>query len=414
MAGREAAPAVGQNAVGSMRYRFVSFCGLLVMLGLAYALSEKRRAIKLRPVVWGLVLQLVLAVFVLKTGPGAWLFGRVDRLFGRILAFSTEGAGLLFGDLAVSVPTYGALVAFQVLPVVIFVASLSAILYHLGIMQAVVRGMARVMQRTMRVSGAEAVAAALLVFMGIECVAAIGKYVGRMTRSEIFVVMTAFLATIASSVMAAYVKFGASAGHLLAASLMSAPAAIVIAKVMVPETEVPLTAGRVEFEPEVKTLNLVDAAASGAADGVNLAINIGAMLIAFVALIALVNFVLDWATGCTLQQLFGYAFSGFAAVMGVPRGEWLQVGELLGIKTALNEFLAYQRMQGMVLSERARIIATYALCGFANFGSVAILIGGLSGVAPGRRGEVAGLGIKALIAGTLAAFMTACYAGMLV
>jgi len=396
-----------------MRYRFVSFCGLLVMLGLAYVLSEKRRAVKPRVVLWGLALQLVLVLFVLKTEPGSWLFRGVDRLFGRILAFSTEGAGFLFGDLAVSVPTYGAFVAFQVLPVIIFIASLSAILYHLRVIQAVVRGMAWIMHRTMKISGAESVAAALLVFMGIESVAAVGKYVACMTRSELFVVMTAFLATIASSVMAAYVGFGASAGHLMAASLMSAPAAIVIAKIMVPETEVPVTAGRVEFEPEVKTLNVVDAAATGAAEGVKLALNIGAMLIAFVALIALVNFLLEWATGCTVQQIFGYAFSGFAALMGVPKGEWLQVGELLGIKTVLNEFLAYERMQGMVLSERARIIATYALCGFANFGSIAILIGGLSGVAPGRRGEVAGLGIRALIAGTLAAFMTACYAGML-
>jgi len=396
-----------------MRYRFVSFCGLLVMLGLAYVLSEKRRSVRPRVVLWGLALQLVLALFVLKTGPGGWLFRGVDRLFARILAFSTEGAGFLFGDLAVRAPTYGAFVAFQVLPVIIFIASLSAILYHLRVIQAVVRGMAWIMHRTMKISGAESVAAALLVFMGIESVAAVGKYVERMTRSEVFVVMTAFLATIASSVMAAYVGFGASAGHLMAASLMSAPAAIVIAKIMVPETQAPVTAGRVEFEPEVKTLNVVDAAATGAVEGVKLALNIGAMLIAFVALIALVNFLLEWATGCTVQQIFGYAFSGFAALMGVPRGEWLQVGELLGIKTALNEFLAYERMQGMVLSERARTIATYALCGFANFGSIAILIGGLSGVAPRRRAEVAGLGIKALIAGTLAAFMTACYAGML-
>ncbi|MHC4480655.1 MAG: NupC/NupG family nucleoside CNT transporter, partial [Planctomycetota bacterium] len=299
----------------------------------------------------------------------------------------------------------------------IFVASLSAVLYHLGIVQRVVRAMAWVMQRTMKTSGAESLSAALFVFMGIESVTAIGRYIERMTRSELFVVMTAFLATIATSVMAAYVSFGASAGHLLAASLMSAPAAVVIAKIMIPEGETPLTAGRVEFEPAVATLNVVDAAATGAADGVKLAINIGAMLIAFIALIAMVNFVLEWATGYALQRMLGWVFSGFAAVMGVPREDWLRVGELLGIKSVLNEFLAYQRMQGMVqegaLSARAVTISTYALCGFANPGSIAILIGGLSGVAPRRRAEVAALGVKAFVAGTLAAFTTACYAGML-
>jgi len=392
-------------------YRLVSFGGLLVMLGLAWALSENRRALNLRTIAWGLGLQLAVALFVLKTRPGAWLFGGVDALFAHVLGFSDQGAAFLFGKLSTD-PTYGALVAFRVLPVIVFVASLSAILYHLRVIQWVVRQMARLMQVTMRTSGAESLSSALFVFMGIESVTAIGKYVTPMTRSELFVVMTAFLATIASSVMATYVMFGASAGHLLAASLMSAPAAIVIAKIMVPETGQPATAGRVEFEPEVATANVMDAAAAGAVDGVKLALHIGAMLIAFVALIAMVNFGLEKLTGCTLQQVFGWAFSGFAAAMGVPRGEWLKVGELLGIKTVLNEFLAYQAMQGVELSDRARLISTYALCGFANFGSVAILIGGLSGVAPERRAEVAGLGIKALVAGSLAAFMTACYAGM--
>jgi CNT family concentrative nucleoside transporter len=398
-----------------MSYRFVSFLGLLGMLVLAWALSERRRAISPRVVLWGLGLQLALALFVLRTRPGQWLFEAVNSFFAGILTFTNEGAKMLFGDLVRAIPAPGeAYVAFQVLPVIIFVASLSAVLYHLKVIQVVVRAMARLMQWTMRISGAESVASALLVFMGIESVAAVGKYIARMTRSELFVVMTAFLATIASSVMAAYVMFGAEAGHLLAASLMSAPAAIVIAKIMVPETEVPLTAGRVEFEPEITTVNVMDAAASGAAQGVKLAINIAAMLIAFLALVAMVNYVLEAVSGLTLQELFGYVFAGFAAAMGVPEGEWLAVGKLLGIKTVLNEFLAYQEMQGMAeLSERARTISTYALCGFANFGSIAILIGGLSGVAPERRGEVAALGIKALVAGTLAAFMTACYAGIL-
>lgn len=399
-----------------MGYRFVSFLGLLVMLGLAWLLSERRRLVRLRVVAWGLGLQLFLALFVLRTRPGHWLFGAVNSFFQGVLAFTNEGAKMLFGDLVRAIPAPGeAYVAFQVLPIIVFVASLSAVLYHLKVIQVTVRAMARLMQRTMRISGAESVASALLVFMGIESVTAVGKYIARMTRSELFVVMTAFLATIASSVMGAYVLFGAKAGHLLAASLMSAPAAIVIAKIMIPEAGTPLTAGRVEFEPDITTLNVMDAAASGAAQGMKLAINIAAMLIAFLALVAMVNYALEAVVGLKLQELFGYVFAAFAAAMGVPKGEWLAVGRLLGIKTVLNEFLAYQEMQGMAeLSERARTISTYALCGFANFGSVAILIGGLSGVAPERRGEVAALGIKALIAGTLAAFMTACYAGMLV
>ncbi|NLW51616.1 MAG: NupC/NupG family nucleoside CNT transporter [Candidatus Brocadiaceae bacterium] len=392
-------------------YRFVSFGGLIAMLALAWALSENRRALRARTILWGLGLQLALALFVLKTRPGAWLFGGVDRVFAHVLGFSDQGAAFVFGKLSME-PSYGALVAFRVLPVIVFVASLASILYHLRVIQWAVRQMARLMQVTMRTSGAESLSSALFVFMGIESVTAVGKYVAPMTRSELFVVMTGFMATIASSVMATYVMFGASAGHLLAASLMSAPAAIVIAKIMVPETGVPATAGRVEFEPEVGTANIMDAAATGATDGVKLGINIAAMLIAFVALIAMVNFALEAVTGLTLQKAFGFMFAGFAAAMGVPRGEWLAVGELLGIKTVLNEFLAYEAMGGVELSVRARLISTYALCGFANLGSIAILIGGLSGVAPERRAEVAALGLKALVAGTLATFMTACYAGM--
>jgi len=398
-----------------VRYRFVSFCGLLVMLGLAYVLSQDRKAIRLRVVLWGLALQLALALFVLKSEPGRAIFAAVDGVFRGIVSFTGEGTKFLFGP--AHQEAYGGTLMFGALPIIIFVASLSAVLFHLRVIQAVVKGMAWVMERTMRISGAESVAASLFVFLGIESVTAIGKYVAVMTRSELFVVMTAFLATIATTVMAVYTTFGAAAGHLLAASLMSAPAAVVIAKIMVPETQVPATAGRVEFEPEISTVNVVDAAASGAADGVRLLINIAAMLIAFVAMIAMFNFALERLVGHTLQDVFGWGFSAFAMLMGVPKGEWLEVGQLLGTKTVLNEFFAYQNMKQMidagVLSPRAVLISTYALCGFANPGSIAILIGGLSGVAPGRRGEVAALGIKALIAGTLAAFMTACYAGML-
>jgi len=401
-------------------YRLVSVLGLAVMLGIAWAISENRRAIRPRIVLWGVGLQLCLALLVLKTpGFGDWFFAGAQKTFNSLIASSDKGAAFLFGPLT----TQQRLLAFTVLPIVIFVSSVSGVLYHLGIIQAVVRAMARLMHWTMKISGAESVAAALFIFLGIESVTAIGKYIKAMTRSELFVVMTAFLATIASSVMGAYVSFGASAGHLLAASLMSAPAAVVVAKIMIPETGRPATAGGVEFEPEITTLNVVDAAASGAADGVRLAINIGAMLIAFVGIIALLNTLLGYVgtlvglSGLSLERMFSYVFSPLAVLMGVPPEDAFTVGELLGTKTVLNEFFAYSNMQGMIqqgmLTSRSVVIATYALCGFANFGSIAILIGGIGSIVPGRRSEVAALGLKALVAGTLAAFMTACFAGAL-
>jgi len=406
----------GWRFVEDIGYRFVSLGGLLFMMGVAWALSENRRRMNFRIILWGLGLQFLLALFVLKTMPGEWFFAGAQNVFLRFIEFSNEGARFLFGKLTTDF-SYGAIVAFQVLPIIIFVSAVSGVLYHYGVIQFVVRWLARLMQRTMGISGAESLGAALFIFLGIESVTAIGKYIQRMTRSELFVIMTAFLATIASSVMGAYVAFGAAAGHLLAASLMSAPAAVLVAKIMIPETETPLTTGRVVFEPKITTANVMDAAATGATDGVKLAINIGAVLIAFVALVALVNFLLKSLTGVTLDTLFGYGFSPFAIAMGVPYQDALKVGQLLGTKTVLNEFLAYQKMQSMIqageLSARAVTISTYALCGFANFGSIAILIGGVGGIAPQRKGEVAALGIKALIGGTLAAFMTACFAGML-
>jgi CNT family concentrative nucleoside transporter len=287
----------------------------------------------------------------------------------------------------------------------------------------VVRAMARLMQKVMNISGVESLASALFVFFGIESTTAIGHYIRRMTRSELFTLMTAFMATIAGTVMGAYVSFGASPGHLLTASLMSAPAAIVIAKILIPETEQPLTRGRVRFDPPRESVNVIDAAANGAGQGLRLAVTIGAMLIAFVGLIHLVNLILGAASGLwldeslTLQGLLGWAFSPVAFVMGVPWEDAHEVGQLLGTKTILNEFLAYEQMQPLVadgvIGKRSITIATYALCGFANFGSVAILVGGLGMIDPDRKGLFARLGIWALVSGTLAAFMTACYAGML-
>jgi len=402
--------------------RLMSVGGLLVMLAVAFALSENRRRISLRVVLTGLGLQLALALVIFLTHIGSVLFGAADRAFAFFMAASNEGARFLFGKLTTD-QALGAVVAFQVLPLVIFFSALAGILYHLGVTQLVVRAMARIMQKVMNLSGAESLASALFVFFGIESTTAIAHYIRRMTRSELFTLMTAFMATIAGTVMGAYVSFGAAPGHLLTASLMSAPAAVVIAKILIPETEQPLTRGRVRFDPPRESVNLLDAAANGAGQGLRLAVTIGAMLIAFVGLIHLLNLILGAISGLwmaeplTLQRLLGWAFSPAAFVLGVPWDDAYEVGQLLGTKTILNEFLAYREMQplaaGGVISRRSVTIATYALCGFANFGSVAILVGGLGMIDRERKGLFARLGLWALVSGTLAAFMTACYAGML-
>jgi CNT family concentrative nucleoside transporter len=401
-------------------YRFVSFLGLLVMLGIAWALSENRRKFPLRVVLWGLGLQLGLgAIFLLCDPVREAIFSLVDFAVREVLEKSSDhGAAFLFGKLTTD-KSLGAYVAFGALPVIIFVSAISTILYHYGVIQVVVRGMARLMQWTMRISGAEALAAALLVFFGIEGTTAIGEYIKRMTRSELFTLMAAFMATIAGSMLVVYAgTFGAPAGHLITASLMSAPAAILIAKIMVPETAEPVTAGKVDFTPPRETANLIDAAARGSVQGMKLALNIAAMLIAFVGLIFLVNLALENIFGVKLEQIMGVVFYPFAWLMGVPTDDLYEVGQLLGTKTVINEFLAYSQLKDMVdggkIGERARTIATYALCGFANPGSIAILVGGLGGIDPDRRGELARLGWRSLVAGTLAAFTTACVAGMLI
>jgi len=412
--------------------RLTSFGGLLVMLGIALALSRDRRHISLRLVLTGLGLQLVLAAAIFLTGVGDVLFSAADGAFRFLMESSNAGAEFLFGGLVTDAVEQGgetvrlgirATVAFQVLPLVIFFSSLAGVLYHLGVTQLVVRALARVMQKAMNASGAESLGCALFVFFGIESTAAIAEYIRRMTRSEVFTLMTAFMATIAGTVMGAYVSFGAAPGHLLTASLMSAPAAIVIAKILIPETEAPATRGRVRFAPPKESVNVIDAAARGAWQGLRLAVTIGAALIAFVGLVHLVNMVLEAVSGVwmddplTLQRVMGWLFSPFALLMGVPWEDAHEVGQLLGTKTILNEFLAYENLkplvEGGVIGTRAVTIATYALCGFANFGSVAILVGGLGMLDPDRKSLYARLGLWSLVAGTLAAFMTACYAGML-
>ncbi len=403
--------------------RAVSALGLFVMMGLAWAMSSHRRRVSLRVVGGGLLLQLVFALLVLKTGPGRQFFSWLGDIFRRLLDFVDAGAEFVFG------PRFADFyIAFKVLPTIIFFSSLMALLYHFGIMQWLIRMVAIVMQRSLRTSGAESMSAAANIFVGqTEAPLVIRPYVESMTRSELMAVMVGGFATVAGGVLAAYVGMGIDAGHLITASVISAPAALLVAKLLQPEVDEPQTLGTVRGRVERTSVNALDAIARGAADGVKLAINVAAMLIAFLALIALVNALLGWAGGhfgqtWSLEGGLGYLFAPFAWLMGIESGECLRAGELLGIKMVANEFIAYQRLADVMaaedpaarLSDRTMLILTYALCGFANFGSIGIQIGGIGPLAPSRKSDLARLGFRAMLGGTLAAFMTACIAGVLV
>lgn len=396
--------------------RYMSLLGLVVFVVLAFLMSEGRKKISWRLVAWGISLQFIFAVLILKTGPGLMLFDLARVVMTGLLDFTDIGSRFLFGNL-ISDVNIGAILAFKVLPVIIFVSSLMAVLVHLGVVQLIVVFMARVMERTMKASGAEALISAMFVFMGIEATTGVKDYIRNMTRSELFTVMAGFMATIAGSVMAVYVSFGASAGHLLAASVMSAPAAIVISKLMIPETESPVSISAARVCLTSEDANIIEAAANGASDGLRLAATIGAMILAFIAIIGMLNHFLGFA-GISFEGVTGYIFTPFAFLMGVPWEDCSKVGELLGIKVVFNEFISYQKMQAYItagtLQPRSITIATYALCGFANFASIAILIGGLGSIAPERKRLVARLSMKALVAGVLASFMTATIAGILV
>jgi len=415
--------------------RMISALGIPVLLALAWLCSENRRQVDWRLVAWGVALQFVFGLLVLRSAAGEGFLLGVKSGFDLISEASLEGAQFVFGNLTefFFVERYqftengeltpagpypiSALIAFRVLPVIVFVSALSAMLQHIGIVQAVVRAMAWAMRRTLRTSGAETFGTALLVFLGIESMSAIRDYLKSMTRSEMFTLMTAFLSTIAASVMVAYANFGAAPGHLLAASIMSAPAAIAIAKILVPETGAPDTRGHVRIAIPRERRNLFDAAANGAHLGLNMALSVAALLIAFVGLLYLFDQATIAIAGMPLTGVLGYAFRPFAFVMGVPPADIAAVSELLATKTVFNEFLAYQAFSPLVtegaLSPRAQLIATYALCGFANPGSLGIMIGGLAGIVPERRSEVAALSLRALLGGTLACFTTACVAGLL-
>lgn len=403
--------------------RGVSALGLLAIVGFAWLLSAERRRVPWRIVLFGLGLQLALGVLLLRTAPGRGFFVAVNGLVTRFLGFADAGTTFVFGALT----EVGFSFALEVLPIIVFMGSLFAVLYHLGVVQVLVNGLAHALSRSMGTSGAESLAAVANVFVGMtEAPLLVRPYIEGMTRSELFTVMTTGMATIAGSVLVAYAKIlgeGDYAGHLVTASLLSAPAGILIAKVMIPETEVPRTLGADRGAVPRTTVNLIDAASQGALAAMRLAAYIGALLLAFVALVAMVNAGLEgvgvWmgVQDLTLQRVFGWLFAPFALLMGVAPADAAAVGSLLGVKTVLNEFLAYRDLAVLVeegaLSARSAVIASYALCGFANFGSLAILLGGVGGMAPSRRPELAQLGLRCILAGTLATLMTGCVAGLL-
>jgi len=415
--------------------RLMSLAGLLVFLGIAWALSTDRKAIRLRTVLWGLGLQFALAVFVLRTPFGQDAFAWVGGQITRLLNLSFVGSEFVFGALgrqgggqapvdvggAAGVAHLGFFFAFQILPTIIFVAATFAILYHLGIMQIVVRAVAKVMTKLMGASGAESLNVAASIFMGqTEAPLTIRPFLNRMTQSELMCVMTAGMAHVSGSIMAAYIAFGVEAKHLLAAVIMTAPGTILLAKILVPETGTPETAGTVKLESEKVDANIIGAAARGTTEGLHLALNVAAMLISFLSLVALVNLILGKLGGIahlnlSLETILGWAFMPLALVMGVPWKDAVTIGDLLGTRMVLNELIAYSRLGTLkaTLDPRTFTIATYALCGFANFSSIGIQIGGIGALAPERRSDLARLGLRALLAGTFANFMTACIAGAL-
>jgi CNT family concentrative nucleoside transporter len=396
--------------------RIVPIFGLFFIVFICWLLSENRRAFPYKTVVVGMVLQFVFALLVLKTQAGRLFFELSNDFVNRLLSFSDEGAKMLFGE-----GFKEHFFAFSVLPTIIFVSALMSILFYAGIMQKIVQAMSYTMVKLMDASGSESLASAANVFIGqTEAPLVIKPYLASMTRSELMCLMVGGMANVAGGVMAAYVGFGMDAGHLLACSVMSAPAGVLLAKVLIPETDRSVTKGEVSLKIEKVGENVLDAACLGAADGLKLAANVAAMLIAFVSLIAMFNYSLVFLPDVgglplTFERIMGWLFSPFAFIIGVPMSESLQVGALLGKKIFVNEFMAYLDLKELkgVLSERSFVISTYALCGFANFSSIAIQIGGIGVMIPDRRKELAQLGVKAMIGGAFSTMMTASVAAIL-
>ncbi|HNW83283.1 MAG TPA: nucleoside transporter C-terminal domain-containing protein [bacterium] len=396
-------------------YRLVSLLGIAVFILIAWILSENRKKFDFKIVINALLIQFIFALLILKTYPGKLVFEFLNKAFSKMIDFTHAGSDFVFGGLLKEWSF-----ALTILPTIIFFSSFFAVLYYFGILQFFVKAFAWLLSKVLKTSGAESLSAAANIFIGqTEAPLMVRPYIEKMTRSELMCIMTGGLATVAGGVLAAYVNMGISAGHLIAASVMSAPAAILFAKIMVPETETPQTSDTKNIAIPVSDKNAIDAAARGASEGIYLAINVTAMLVAFIAFVTMFNYFFGFF-GTSMEGVLGVIFKPFAYLMGVPWEEAGQVGSLLGQKTVLNEFIAYDSLSKMnkdtvtALSDRSTIIATYALCGFSNFGSIAILLGGLGTMAPTRRSEIASLGIKALIAGSFACFITANIAGMLI
>lgn len=402
--------------------RFTGLLGLIAIVAVAYLFSTDRRRIQPRLLLWGLGSQFLLAFIVLKTSVG-FAFQSASIAVNALLEYAEEGSKFLFGPLGAKDGPYGVDFAFQVLPIVIFIAALFAVLYYFGVMQVVIKVMAIAMRRVMGASGAESTCVAASIFMGqTEAPLTIRPFLANLTRSELFTIMTSGMAHVSGAVMAAYVKIaGVEITHLLTAVIMTAPATIMLSKMLIPETEEPETAGDVKIEIEKPGVNVIDAAARGAADGLQLALNIGGMLIAFLALIAMVNGMLGWVHGWapfipgSLQQIFGLVFAPIAWLLGVSWKDASIVGNLLGTRLVLNEFVAFLNLGPVKdqLDPRSFVIATFALCGFANLSSIAIQVGGIGALVPSRKSDLARLGLRAVAAGTMANFMSACIAGLL-
>ncbi len=409
--------------------RFTGILGILSMLGLALAFSTNRRAIRIKTVAWGLGLQFVFAVFVLRVDFGRRMFQLAGDAADRVLNYAFAGSEFLFGELGKQTSHVGFIFAFQVLPTVVFICALFAILYHYGVMQVVIRLAAWAMTRIMGASGAESLDVAASIFMGqTEAPVTIRPFLPELTRSELMTVMTSGMAHVSGSIMAAYFAFGVEPRHVLSAVIMTAPGTILISKMLVPETEQPKTAGRVVMseDEEEKKENLLGAVARGTSDGLHMALNIGAMLIAFLALVALIDGMLHgihsglahfgflWFPS-SLESVFGVLFSPVAWVIGIPWHDCGVIGNLLGTRMVLNELVAFSMLgpQKAVLAPRSFTIATFALCGFANLSSIGIQIGGIGALAPNKKAELARLGFRAMLAGTMANLMSASIAGML-
>ncbi len=395
----------------------VGLLGLIVILAVCYAMSTDRKSIRPRLLLWGLGLQFTFAVVVLRTPAGS-LFQTASAAVNSLLQYSEEGSTFLFGEkLGRASAEFGVLFAFQVLPIIIFIASLFSVLYFFGVMQIVIGVMAKLMRRTMGGSGAESTNVAASIFMGqTEAPLTIRPFLPKLTESELFTIMTSGMAHVSGATMAAYVKFaGVSIEHLLTAVIMTAPATILLAKMLVPETANPETSGDVPLTVEKPGINVIDAAARGAGDGLHLALNIAAMLIAFLSLIALLNGILTGLGAPTLQTILGYLFAPVAWLLGVAWNDCQSIGQFLGTRLVLNEFVAFIELGKFKaqLDPRSFTIATFALCGFANLSSIAIQVGGLGALMPTRKSDIARLGLKAVMAGTMANFMSACIAGIL-